>query len=185
MECLRTETAPAGPGAAASTISAFAPAADTKAWLASLLAAYTTDALQPVQACAIRPQLKHVSFDAIVTAIELAPLGPHKHGERRLYQEWIVANEGASPHLFAAWFNLGVLFAGDGDRANAAIAYANTRTLRPDFTPAAVNLGLTYETLGQTDTALQIPPCKLTRRGQLCSTTRRACWKEVAGWMKP
>ena len=40
-----------------------------------------------------------------------------------LDRRWIEANNDTSPLLYAAWFNIGVLFAQEGDNANAAIAY--------------------------------------------------------------
>jgi predicted O-linked N-acetylglucosamine transferase (SPINDLY family) len=128
---------------------------DTAAWLAALLAADTAHAIAPNQMPAIQARLRHIGFDAVVTAIEHASPGLAGHAEIRLYQDWIAANAGGSPHLFAAWFNLGVALAREGDRANAAVAYSNARVLKPDFHAAAVNLGLALEAMGQTSAALQ------------------------------
>ena len=125
------------------------------AWLAALLAAYTARAITPDQTPAIQARLKQIGFADVVTAIEQARPGLAGHAERRLYEDWIVGNVGVSPHLFAAWFNLGVVLARDGDRANAAVAYANARALKADFYEAAVNLGLALEAMGQTNAALQ------------------------------
>jgi hypothetical protein len=77
-------------------------------------------------------------------------------GETRItsYQYWIERNIGASPALFAAWFNFGVELAGAGDNAGALGAYRNALTLRPDFYPAALNLGMLLEASGQPEAAL-------------------------------
>jgi predicted O-linked N-acetylglucosamine transferase (SPINDLY family) len=129
---------------------------DAAGWLAALLGAYTAHAVTPEQTPAIQARLKQISFADIVTALERARPGLAGHAERCLYQDWIASNAGgASPHLFAAWFNLGVVLARDGDRANAVIAYSNARALKADFYEAAVNLGLALEAMGQTDAALQ------------------------------
>jgi predicted O-linked N-acetylglucosamine transferase (SPINDLY family) len=108
------------------------------------------------EADAIQGRLEDMPFAAVVEAIERA--GPALPGaaEIRLYQDWLDANAGRSPHLFAAWFNIGVALARDGDRARAVIAYRNALALRPDFHAAAINLGLSLEALGQTEEALRI-----------------------------
>lgn len=136
-------------------LSAAASQVDTSSWLATLLAAYETQADLSAQTGEFEKRLKHTSFEAIVMAIEVARSRLTNHAEIRLYQDWIAANAGASQHLFAAWFNLGVVLAREGDHAQAVIAYDNARRLKPDFCPAAVNLGLTLETIGQADAALR------------------------------
>jgi SAM-dependent methyltransferase len=72
------------------------------------------------------------------------------------YQAWIRRHGGASPALFAAWFNLGAELNGAGDKAGAIDAYRNALALRPDFYQAALNLGMILEAEGQTDAALAI-----------------------------
>lgn len=127
---------------------------DTASWLAALLAAYETGAVSSLQATAIQSRLKQVAFEAIVTAIEQAAPVLTRQADIRLYQDWITADAGASRYLFAAWFNLGVAFTREGDRNHAAVAYSNARRLKLDFHPAAINLGLALEAVGQTDAAL-------------------------------
>lgn len=81
-------------------------------------------------------------------------------GDRRdavaAYQDWIRLHGGASPALFAAWFNLGVELSAAGDRPGAVEAYRRALALRPDFHPAALNLGLLLEAAGQPDAALAL-----------------------------
>ncbi|MDQ1077735.1 tetratricopeptide repeat protein [Pseudoroseomonas cervicalis] len=72
-----------------------------------------------------------------------------------LYRDWILANPEA-PQRPAAWFNLGVEWAQEGDKAKAASAYQQALALRPDFHPAAVNLGLSLEAQGQAEAALAV-----------------------------
>jgi predicted O-linked N-acetylglucosamine transferase (SPINDLY family) len=56
--------------------------------------------------------------------------------------------------LYAAWFNIGVSFAREGNHLKAAIAYSNALALRPDTHGAAINLGLLFEATGQPEQAL-------------------------------
>ena len=98
--------------------------------------------------------LETISFEAIITAIEQGRPGVTGAAEILIYRQWIEANTGTSPHLFAAWFNLGVALGLTGDRVGALAAYGNAGALRPDFFPAAVNLGLGLEAGGQVDLAL-------------------------------
>ncbi len=79
---------------------------------------------------------------------------PARAAEIALYQHWIDANTDTSPLRYAAWFNIGVLFAQEGDNGNAAIAYGNALVLRPDLHIAAINLGLSLEAAGQPEKAL-------------------------------
>jgi tetratricopeptide (TPR) repeat protein len=56
--------------------------------------------------------------------------------------------------MYAAWFNIGVLFGHEDDNGNAIIAYRNALAVRPDLYGAAINLGLLLETAGHPDQAL-------------------------------
>ena len=69
------------------------------------------------------------------------------------YRDWINANP-TSPQLAAAWFNLAVERGRAGDDAGAAEAYGWALATKPDFHPAAVNLGLLLEARGNPETAL-------------------------------
>ena len=126
------------------------------AWCATLLAAYDAQAAPSVQPSEIEIRLKQTAFETIVATIECARPGLSRQAEIQLYQDWIAANVGGNTHLFAAWFNLGVAFARDGEPNRAVIAYNNARNLNPVFYQASVNLGLTLEAMGQTDAALRI-----------------------------
>lgn len=95
-----------------------------------------------------------LSFAGLVGAIENARPSLSDAAEIQLYRDWLEANTGRSPFLFGAWFNLGVVLARAGDRANAVIAYRNALALKPDLHPASINLGLSLEALDQTEAAL-------------------------------
>lgn len=69
------------------------------------------------------------------------------------YRGWLAANP-VTAQACAAWFNLGVLLAGLGDRAQAEIAYRNALVLKPDLYQASVNLGLALEAQGRGEEAL-------------------------------
>ncbi len=153
MESLQTESAVTE--LCANTGDTALSRVEKPSWLAALLAVYASHAIAPAQTRAIQARMRHIGFEDIVTAIETAQPGLAGHSEIRLYQDWIAGNPAPNPHLFAAWFNLGAVLSREGDRANAAIAYSNARTLKGDFHPAAVNLGLALEAMGQTEAALQ------------------------------
>jgi predicted O-linked N-acetylglucosamine transferase (SPINDLY family) len=125
-------------------------------WLDKVIAALAAGAIAPWHVEEIRPRLKDTPFGAILSVIERA--GPYL--DRRtaiaLYEQWINANDGTSPMLYVAWFNIGVLFADASDHANATIAYGNALALRPDLHDAAINLGLLLEASGRPDEALAV-----------------------------
>ncbi len=123
-------------------------------WLDGLLVTLASGGIASQDTSQVLLRLKETSFEAILGAIEKA----HPHldlaAEIALYEQLIQANNGASPLLYAAWFNIGVLFAAAGNRVNAAIAYSNVLALRPDMHGAAINLGLLLEAMGQPEQAL-------------------------------
>jgi predicted O-linked N-acetylglucosamine transferase (SPINDLY family) len=99
------------------------------------------------------PNLAGMSFESLVNVIETIPPAA-RLSDIDLYREWLAANAQSSPHLFAGWYNLGATLAKHGDRNNAVRAYTNAIALKPDFSPAAVNLGLSLEATGDTEAAL-------------------------------
>jgi predicted O-linked N-acetylglucosamine transferase (SPINDLY family) len=70
-----------------------------------------------------------------------------------LYRAWIAANS-ASPALFAAWFNLGVLRMNAGSLAEAEAAFREALRLNPGCQEARFNLGAALERLERVDEAL-------------------------------
>lgn len=153
----------AAPGATPAAVPSGALAFGEAGRTDRLVAAYAAGAGAPPEMPFGRPGaeagahdgLRGCGFDRLVAAIERADPRPCPRAEARLYQDWIRANEGRSPHLFAAWFNTGVALARAGERENAATAYRNAAVLKPDFYPAALNLGLALDALGRPEAALR------------------------------
>ena len=101
-------------------------------------------------------RLEAASFGELLVTME--QIGTNK-GHRQaidLYRTWIALQGGSAKQLHAAWFNLGAEWNHAGDRDNAIHAYRTALGLRPDFTPAALNLGLLLEQRGEPQTALAI-----------------------------
>lgn len=123
-------------------------------WLDRLLSNSPSEPDTPWHTEEVQPRLRDTPFGEVLSAIERAPPHPGRSAAIALYQRWIEANNDTSPLLYAAWFNIGVLFAQAGDNGNAAIAYGNALTMRPDLHCAAINLGLVLETSGHPEQAL-------------------------------
>lgn len=101
-------------------------------------------------------RLEAASFGELLATVE--QIGGNR-GDRQvigLYRTWIALQGGAGKQLHAAWFNLGAEFSRAGDRDNAILAFRTALSLRPDFAPAAVNLGLMLEQRGETQAALSV-----------------------------
>ena len=124
-------------------------------WLDGFLTG-TADGTSPDEVEEIRERLKATPFAELLLAFERARSGLTASVEIAAYQQWIEANRNTSPLVYAAWFNFGVLFGHAGDNTNAAIAYRNALTLRPDLHGASINLGLLLELSGHPEQALAI-----------------------------
>ncbi len=121
-------------------------------WLAELLRAGRWTGLAPLEAARFRRALTGLPLERLMPLIEG---GAAPAPAIEAYRVWIGANPQA-PQLFAAWFNLGVLLAAQGDRSGAVIAYRQALALKPDLYQAAVNLGLALEAEGQEEAALGV-----------------------------
>jgi len=100
--------------------------------------------------------LRGLSFESFIVLTETIKAIGRKPLVVPLYFSWIERNTGVSPHLFGAWFNLGVELSGVNDHNNAIVCYQNALALKPDFYQATLNLGFQYERLGQTGAALEL-----------------------------
>jgi len=89
----------------------------------------------------------------------LGTLNHHRGHDARLaaelYRRWIVLQPASEPNLAAAWFSCGVELSTAGDPHGAIDAYRNALLTKADMYQAAVNLGLMFETVGDSDAALQ------------------------------
>ena len=119
-----------------------------------LIAALAANTVEQLHAETLRLHLAQTPFDVLLSAIERSRPTIARATEIFLYQQWIDANVGLSPLLYAGWFNLGIQLAASGDHLGAAVAYSNTLALRPDMHSAAINLGLLFEQTGQPEQAL-------------------------------
>lgn len=129
-------------------------AADTVPWLTGLLA--PGGGIAPHRLIDLRKRLRPLGFTEVVGAVERMGAALGTAGAIQLYHHWITTQPPGAPHLFAAWFNLGVELGKAGDQAGAMDAYRNALELRPDFHGAAINLGLALESQGKTDNALAL-----------------------------
>jgi predicted O-linked N-acetylglucosamine transferase (SPINDLY family) len=94
------------------------------------------------------------SFGELLATAE--QFGTNKGGREviDLYRTWIALHGTGGRQTHAAWFNLGAEWGHAGEPDNAILAYRAALALRPDFTPAAINLGLLLERRGDTEAAL-------------------------------
>ena len=94
------------------------------------------------------------SFEQVVGLAERLGANAGAPAVIALYRNWIAVQSGGSKYLYAAWFNLGVELSCAGDRNGAILAYRTALSISPDFSLAAINLGLVLERGGETEAAL-------------------------------
>ena len=104
-----------------------------------------------IAAAPFAPSFAGMPLEQVLPALDVVPPA----AAAGTYRAWLAANP-ASPQCFAAWFNLGVLLAQDGARAEAMEAYRQALALKPDLYQASVNLGLALEAEGQAEAALSV-----------------------------
>jgi predicted O-linked N-acetylglucosamine transferase (SPINDLY family) len=73
-----------------------------------------------------------------------------------LYTDWIAAQPSGADALHCAWFNLGTELGHAGATDGAMQAYRSALAAHPGFAPAAINLGLQLERIGQPQAALRV-----------------------------
>jgi len=109
---------------------------------------------EPEPATHALQRLATISFGDLLTMVD--PIGTNK-GDRQvieLYRNWIASQGAGGRQAHAAWFNLGAEWGHAGEPENAILAYRTALALRPDFVPAAINLGLLLERRGDPNQAL-------------------------------
>ena len=95
-----------------------------------------------------------LAFEALIAAIGTIDRSASPDAIIDLYRRWIAAQGSGAPHLFAAWFNLGVALANTGDTAGAMRAYRSALAIRPHFVAAALNLAALLEAAGRRTEAI-------------------------------
>lgn len=101
-------------------------------------------------------ELGAISFTVLVASIEAAVPPISLPAQVQLYRNWLAAGGGRAGDAYAAWFNIGVIYSQNGDRASAIVAYRCALSLKPDLGAASVNLGLALEATGAQQAALEL-----------------------------
>jgi tetratricopeptide (TPR) repeat protein len=96
------------------------------------------------------------TFLDLLAKIEQSAPDPDRHTIAAAYSAWIDRNTPATNLLHAAWFNLAVDLGETGEDEAARHAYRMALELRPDFHPAALNLGVRIEAGGDIVQALAV-----------------------------
>jgi predicted O-linked N-acetylglucosamine transferase (SPINDLY family) len=104
----------------------------------------------------IYSRLRQVPFEELVSAAAAVGFDGGRAGVIDLYRSWIACQGSSTPHLFAAWFNLGAELANAGNVSGAILAFQNTLLMRPDFAPAAINLAGILESCQRPDEAVTV-----------------------------
>jgi predicted O-linked N-acetylglucosamine transferase (SPINDLY family) len=102
------------------------------------------------------PTLAATPFREVIAAAEAIGSGRGLPPVIALYTNWIDAQPAGARDLPAAWFNLGTEFGHAGNIIASVQSYRAALAANPVFAPAAVNLGLHLERLGDTNGALQV-----------------------------
>jgi predicted O-linked N-acetylglucosamine transferase (SPINDLY family) len=128
-------------------------------------------------------RLRQIGFGDLIFAIAAAGADAERDSVVALYRGWIACQGPGSPHLFAAWFNLGAELTNAGNRAGAVLAYRNALVLWPHFAEAAINLaglleadGRAEEAIAVLDGALQLEESRtglLNQRARLLEQSKR------------
>jgi predicted O-linked N-acetylglucosamine transferase (SPINDLY family) len=132
------------------------PSTSEAAWLAAVLGKGITPAFPGRNNAAFRSRLRQVSFEGLISAIGAVGPAAGRAGIIELYRHWIECQGPGAPHLFAAWFNLGVDLASTGDTRGAMLAYRNALIARPNFAAAAMNLATLLEADGRAGEAIPV-----------------------------
>jgi len=89
--------------------------------------------------------LETASFSDLLATAERIGTNQGNRQVIDIYRTWIALQGPGGRHAHVAWFNLGAEWSHAGEPDNAILAYRAALGMRPDFTPAAVNLGLLLE----------------------------------------
>lgn len=155
----------------------------TASWLATVLGSGITTGLSSRNDDDFCNRLREVTFEALIFAIAAAGPDVARAGVTELYRCWVACAGPGSPHLFAAWYNLGAELAHAGDGGGAMLAYRNALAAWPNFATAAIKLAQLLEADGRVseaitvlDSALQSDDARtalINQRGRLLEQSKR------------
>jgi predicted O-linked N-acetylglucosamine transferase (SPINDLY family) len=156
--------------------------ADHAGWVAALLAQCRGHVIPPEFTTALHARLARVPFSDLLKGLDTIADNPDRRLAVQFYTAWIAACTDPLQPRFAAWFNLGTELVRAGDPDAAMDAYRNALALKPDFHPAATNLGLQMEAKGDRIGALQVWGQALQSNEARCALlNQRARLLEQAG----
>ena len=130
--------------------------ADHAGWIAALLAQCRGHVIPPEFTTALHARLARVPFSDLLVGLDNLAANLDRRLVVQMYSAWIAACTDPGQPRFAAWFNLATEMVRAGDPAAGMNAYRNALALKPDFHPAAANLGLQLEAQGDRAGALQV-----------------------------
>ncbi len=117
-----------------------------------------TVAQEPTQA-AEAPDLAQLAREGrmplvnLMAYVEQLSTEGHVQAACNLYSLWLAGSSDPRRHL--VYFNFGALLQSQGQTAEAVAAYQASLSLSPQFSQASINLGLSFERLGQVEQAMQ------------------------------
>jgi predicted O-linked N-acetylglucosamine transferase (SPINDLY family) len=100
--------------------------------------------------------LRNAPLGSVIAAAEALGSGRGAPQVIQLYSDWLAAQISGTCDMHAAWFNLATELSNSGDLPGAIHAYRSALAIRPDFHPAALNLGSLLESQGLKLEALQV-----------------------------
>jgi predicted O-linked N-acetylglucosamine transferase (SPINDLY family) len=132
------------------------PSASDTTWLAAVLGSNIPSALTVENNAAFRDRLRQVSFGSLILAAAAVDPGAGRTGIIELYRGWIASQGPSTPHVFAAWFNLGAELTNTGDTAGAMLAFRNALAVSPHFVAAAMHLAQLLAAEGRLSEAIAV-----------------------------
>lgn len=159
------------------------PSTSDATWLAAILRKGIPAEFGDRNDVEFRNHLQQATFNDLIIAVAAAGSDVGRTAIIELYRTWIACQGRSAPHLFAAWFNLGVELANIGDRSGAKLAYRNALVAWPHFAAGAKNLavlleadGCSQEAIAVLDDALQSDDARiglLNQRARLLEQLKR------------
>jgi len=125
-------------------------------WLSTILSKGAAAGFPFRNNAEIHNHLRQTTFEDLIVAVAAAGPDAGRPVIIELYRSWIACQGRSAPHLYAAWFNLGVALANIGDGPGAMLAYRNSLVIWPNFPAAARNLAALLATDGRAHEAIAV-----------------------------